>query len=171
MSFLYFQGEGATLCCGLQASHCSGFTCCREQALRVGFSICSVWAQWVGDVKSLSCVWLFVTPWTVAHQAPGILQAQILEWVAISVVVAYRLSCSTACRIFLDQGSNPCLYIGRWILICHQGSPENYFFCPVPFNVRFPNLSIIIKSSNTAKKKIEAYYNLVSHISKSSVVY
>ena len=35
----------------------------------------------------LSCVWLFVTPWTVAHQAPlsmGILQARILEWAAIS---------------------------------------------------------------------------------------
>ena len=34
----------------------------------------------------LSHVWLFVTPWTVAHQAPlsmGILQARILEWVAI----------------------------------------------------------------------------------------
>ena len=37
-------------------------------------------------VKSLSCIWLFATPWTVAHQAPlsGILQARILEWVAIS---------------------------------------------------------------------------------------
>ena len=32
----------------------------------------------------LSCVQLFVTPWTVACQAPlsmGILQAKILEWV------------------------------------------------------------------------------------------
>ena len=29
--------------------------------------------------KSLSCVWLFATPWTVVH---GILQARILEWVA-----------------------------------------------------------------------------------------
>ena len=37
-------------------------------------------------VKSLSCIRLFATPWTVAHQAPlhGILQARILEWVAIS---------------------------------------------------------------------------------------
>ena len=37
-------------------------------------------------VKSLSCVWLFMTPWTVACQTPlytGILQARILEWVAI----------------------------------------------------------------------------------------
>ena len=34
---------------------------------------------------SLSCVWLFATLWTIAHQAPlyGILQASILEWVAI----------------------------------------------------------------------------------------
>ena len=34
----------------------------------------------------LSRVWLFVTPWTVACQAPlsmGILQARILEWVAM----------------------------------------------------------------------------------------
>ena len=32
--------------------------------------------------QSLSCVQLFATPWTVAHQAPlsmGILQAKILE--------------------------------------------------------------------------------------------
>ena len=37
-------------------------------------------------VQWLSRVWLFVVPWTVAHQAPlsmGILQARILEWVAI----------------------------------------------------------------------------------------
>ena len=34
----------------------------------------------------LSHVWLFATPWTVARQAPlsmGILQARILEWVAM----------------------------------------------------------------------------------------
>ena len=37
------------------------------------------------SVQSLSHVWLFATPWTVACQAPlsmGILQARILEWVA-----------------------------------------------------------------------------------------
>ena len=36
----------------------------------------------------LSCVWLFLAPWTVAQQAcfsvHGIFQARILEWVAIS---------------------------------------------------------------------------------------
>ena len=30
--------------------------------------------------KSLSCIWLFATPWTVVH---GILQARILEWVLV----------------------------------------------------------------------------------------
>ena len=38
------------------------------------------------ESQTLSSVWIFVTPWTVAHQAPlsmGILQARILEWVAI----------------------------------------------------------------------------------------
>ena len=38
------------------------------------------------EVKSLSCVWFFETPWNSAYQAPlpmGILQARILEWVAI----------------------------------------------------------------------------------------
>ena len=37
--------------------------------------------------KSLSHVWLFATPWTVAYQAPlsmGFLQARVLEWGAIS---------------------------------------------------------------------------------------
>ena len=36
-------------------------------------------------------VQLFATPWTVAHQAPlfmGILQARILEWVAIPFSIA-----------------------------------------------------------------------------------
>ena len=39
------------------------------------------------EVQLLSQVRLFLTPWTVAHQAPlfrGILQARILEWVAMT---------------------------------------------------------------------------------------
>ena len=42
----------------------------------------------VGHVLNhFTCIWLFVTLWTVAHQAPlslGVLQTRILEWVAIS---------------------------------------------------------------------------------------
>ena len=52
-------------------------------------------------VCSLSGVSLFSTLWTVAHQAPlfmGILQARILEWVAMLLQ-----------EIFQAQGSNPCL--------------------------------------------------------------
>ena len=40
----------------------------------------------LSSVQSLSRVWLFVTPWTIAHQAPlsvEILQARI-KWVAMS---------------------------------------------------------------------------------------
>ena len=51
----------------------------------------SVLMRWMKEikwkVKSLSHVQLFATLWTVAYQAPpdhGILQARILEWVAIS---------------------------------------------------------------------------------------
>ena len=45
----------------------------------------------------------------------GILQARILEWVAIPFSRGY----------FLTQGSNPDLLHCRWILYClsHQGSP------------------------------------------------
>ena len=35
----------------------------------VAISFSSVW-KWKVKVKSLSCVWLFVTPWTAAYQAP-----------------------------------------------------------------------------------------------------
>ena len=43
--------------------------------------------KWLSSSSIDVCFWLFVTPWTVAHQAPlsmGILQAKILEWVAMS---------------------------------------------------------------------------------------
>ena len=40
----------------------------------------------ISSVQSLSCFFIFATPWTVAYQAPlsmGILQAKILKWVAM----------------------------------------------------------------------------------------
>ena len=49
----------------------------------------------------LSHVQLFATPWTVAHQDPlsmGILQARILEWIAMPSLLQ---------GIFPIQGSNP----------------------------------------------------------------
>ena len=70
----------------------------------------------------LSCVQLFVTPWTVAHQAPlsmGILQASILEWVAISFP---RGS-------FWPRDGTPISCIGRWIIypLGHKGNPYTQF--------------------------------------------
>ena len=68
--------------------------------------------------SSLSCVRLFVIPWTVAHQAPlsmGIFQARILEWVSMT---SSRRSSPT-------QRLNPGLPHCRPILyhLSHQGSP------------------------------------------------
>ena len=47
------------------------------------------------EVKSLSHVRLFVTPWTVAHQGSlsmGFFQARVLEWMAISFSRGYSQS-------------------------------------------------------------------------------
>ena len=48
-----------------------------------------------------------------------------------SVVVAHGPSCSVACGIFPDQGSNPCP--PHWQAdsqpLRHQGSPLIYFYC------------------------------------------
>ena len=47
-----------------------------------------------------------------------------------SVIVAHGPSCSAACGIFPDQGSNPCPL--HWQAdsqpLCHQGSPFFFFF-------------------------------------------
>ena len=63
------------------------------------------------------CIRLFATPWILAHKAPlsmGILQAKILEWVAMLF----------SRGIFPTQGSNPGLLHCRWILyhLSHQRS-------------------------------------------------
>ena len=57
--------------------------------------------------------------WASAVVAPGLQRAG-------SVVVARGLTCSVACGIFPDQGSNPCLL--HWqadsLPLSHQGSPS-----------------------------------------------
>ena len=56
-----------------------------------------------------------------------------------SVIVAHRPSCSTACGIFPDQGSNPCPL--HWQAdtqpLRHQGSPSFFFF--------FKDFSLVFK--------------------------
>ena len=55
-----------------------------------------------------------------------------------SVVVAHDPSCSTACGIFPDQGSNPCPL--HWQAdsqpLCHQGSPLIHFEFIFVYGVR-----------------------------------
>ena len=71
----------------------------------------------VGEMKSLSCVRLFVTPWTVAHLAPP-------SWDFPGKSTG--LSCHFLLQgIFLTQGLNLGLLHCRQRLSClsHQGSP------------------------------------------------
>ena len=52
-----------------------------------------------------------------------------------SAIVAHRPSCSTACGIFPDQGSNPCPL--HWQAdsqpLRHQGSPETKHFTAIRY--------------------------------------
>ena len=89
----------------------------------VDFSSCWCWnmkkGQWVHcqiklfNSKSLSCVQLFMTSWTEAHQAPLSMEFSRL-WVTIPF---FR-------GTFLTQGSNPGLLNGRQILyrLSHEDS-------------------------------------------------
>ena len=78
-----------------------------------------------------------------------------------SVAVAHGLSCSAACGIFPDQGSNPCLL--HWQAdsqpLRHQGSPPQIFWyssprgwenlvCSIGWTQSFSSLSRIWKGKN-----------------------
>ena len=66
-------------------------------------------------VKSLGCVWLFVTPWTVGSSPwnligssiHGIFQARVLEWVAISFS---RGSSRPRDRTWVSRIASRCFY-------------------------------------------------------------
>ena len=71
----------------------------------------------------LSHVWLFVTPWTVALQAPsvhGILQARVLEWVAISFSNAWKW------KVNVKSLSRVQLVVIAWTT-AHQAPPSMGF--------------------------------------------
>ena len=50
---------------------------------RILFHLVGFWLSPACVLNHFSPVQLFVTPWTVAHSAHGILQERILEWVAM----------------------------------------------------------------------------------------
>ena len=73
-------------------------------------------------------VWLFATPWIVAHQAPlsmGILQASILKWV---VMTSSMGSCQPR-----DQTQVSCIAEGFFIKLSHQGSTRILDWVAYPF--------------------------------------
>ena len=101
--FLQMWGAGATLHCGAQASHCGGFSCCGHRL----------------QARGLQQLW----------RMGSVVVGRGL-WSAGSVVVAHGLSCSAACGIFPDQGSNPCPL--HWQAdsqpLHHQGNPSCLVF-------------------------------------------
>ena len=106
-------------------THCSQFFGCLKNLFILFIYF---WLHWVfvaahglslvvasGDYSSLWCTgfslrWLLLL-WSTGSRCVGFSTcgtwAQQL-WLAGSVVVAHGLSCSAACGIFPDQGSNPC---------------------------------------------------------------
>ena len=85
--FVFLYLAYFTCCNGLQVYSC----CCKRR------DSCFFFFKWLSNVllcvyvciptQLLSCVLLFVTPWSIAGQSSsvhGISQARILEWVAIS---------------------------------------------------------------------------------------
>ena len=81
--------------------------------------------HWKWKWKLLSCVRLFATRGLQVHR---ILQARILEWVALSLLQG----------IFPTQGLNPGLPHYRWILyqLSHKGSPRILEWVAYPFSSR-----------------------------------
>ena len=78
---LQLRRAGDTLCCGVWASHCGGFSCCRARALGMRASV-------VAACELSSC-----GSWALEHRLSSCgAWAQLLP----------------ACGIFPDQGSNPC---------------------------------------------------------------
>ena len=80
-----------------------------------------------GGYSSLRCVsfslWWLLLLWSTGSRCTSFsscssraLERRLSSCSAGSVAVAHGLSCSAACGIFPDQGSNPCPRIGRWVL-------------------------------------------------------
>ena len=63
------------------------------------------------------CVWLFVTPWTVVHQAPlsiGFPQARVLEWVAMPLSRGYIYTHTNTYKLYTHIN----IYIHTYIHTC-----------------------------------------------------
>ena len=137
-----------------------GLHCCVRaflQLRRAGATLrCSVWASQA------------VARLVVEHglQAGGLQQLRHAGSVVVarrlqssgSVIVAHELSCSMACGIFLDQGSNPCPLHGQADSqpLHHQGSPVmlvlTLLFSKHTAEFFPPNIYIFFTFKNIKKK-------------------
>ena len=95
----------------------------------VAISFSNAW-KWEVKVKSLSCVWLFTTPWTAAYQAPPSMGFSRQEnWSGLplpSPILGYTYS------LGFGKGKRmKCSILGiRWLLICslwNQDMPKLSF--------------------------------------------
>ena len=87
-------------------------------------------------------VWIFVSPWTVAHQAPlsmGILQARILEWIAMPSSMR-----SSQPR---DQTQVSCIAGGFFTIRVTREPYEYWSGQPIPSPRELPNPRIELRSS------------------------
>ena len=95
--FTLFMAVLGLPCCMQASSSCGKwgllFLAADEHLIEMA-SLVSEQALWVHGLQWLCCTGSVVA----AHRLPR----------AASVVVVHRLSCSSACGIFPDQGSNPC---------------------------------------------------------------
>ena len=96
----------------------------------------------VSSAWLLSHVWLFVTPWTVTHQAPlslGSLQGRILEWVAMPSSRGFSKPRDRT------QVSH---IVGRFFTIWATGEAQEYWNgYPIPFPGYLPNPGIELGSA------------------------
>ena len=93
----------------------------------VAISFSKAW-KWKVKVKSLSPVWLFVTPWTAAYQAPPSIGFSRQEYwsgvpsssLIIAPTVAYSIYALTCLTWHLDLSSAKCIFIK--FLVVLEGS-------------------------------------------------
>ena len=115
----------------------------------------------------LNCTQLFATPWTVAQQAPlsmGILQARILEWVAISCTTSLKNNAATMLCASLD-GRGVWERMDTWVCMAEslhlKISQHCYLAIPQYKKIKFKKMQLDQHSFSKASSLVLSY-NLIS---------
>ena len=131
----------------------------------VAISFCNAW-KWNVKVKSLSCVWLLVTPWTAAYQAPPSME-QILDnlykwhyiiygvlWLLSSLSIMFSrfihvAACISASSLFIAKYHSTCRNIPHFI---DHSSVDGHLGCFHCFGGIVNNAAVNIGSNQFFKK-------------------